>query len=322
MKTVSIIVPVYNVEKYLNRCVDSILNQTFKDFELILINDGSTDSSGEMLKEYETLENVRIVHQENKGLALTRNVGLSIAKGKYVMFIDSDDSISADYVEAYVTAIEHEKCDVVMGGFTRICDGKVDFIRKAQRGKFAKYIIPASVSKIYRRAFLEEHNILFSNIKSEDVDFSMLFIKHRATYGFIDNVGYYYYSNPNSISNTAHRGFKKDYNIFELIERFNFEDVDDILLHQYFIVRFCIYFLLYSGKSAESKAFTEEYKRYFAWLKENLSHYSQIKFSLFGPDGEDKSVGLIVFIFMLLHRLRLVPLFAKIYCRPGSKLKY
>lgn len=90
--TLSIIVPVYNVEQYLSRCIDSILEQTFKDFELILINDGSTDKSGEICDKYQySDERIFVIHKENNGLSSARNEGLNRAKGKFIMFIDSDD---------------------------------------------------------------------------------------------------------------------------------------------------------------------------------------------------------------------------------------
>ena len=89
---ISIIVPVYNVEKYLKRCIDSILNQSFTDFELILVDDGSTDNSGEIIDEYAIKdERIKVIHKENGGLSSARNVGIEYSKGNYIAFVDSDD---------------------------------------------------------------------------------------------------------------------------------------------------------------------------------------------------------------------------------------
>ena len=94
---ISIIVPVYNVEPYLNKCLDSIVNQTYKKLEIILIDDGSTDNSGLICDEYASKDNrIIVVHQKNKGLSAARNVGLNIAKGDYIAFVDSDDFIEKD----------------------------------------------------------------------------------------------------------------------------------------------------------------------------------------------------------------------------------
>ena len=95
----SIIVPVYNVEQYLDKCIKSILNQTFKDFELILVDDGSIDNSGEICDEYAKKDSrVKVIHKKNGGLAAARNTGLIIARGDYVGFVDSDDWIEPRYV--------------------------------------------------------------------------------------------------------------------------------------------------------------------------------------------------------------------------------
>ena len=100
MPAVSIIVPVYNVEKYLRECLDSILNQTFKDFELILIDDGSKDKSGEICDEYAKVHsNITVVHQNNQGQAAARNNGVKISEADWIMFVDSDDVIHPDLLQ-------------------------------------------------------------------------------------------------------------------------------------------------------------------------------------------------------------------------------
>lgn len=98
-KLVSVIVPVYNVEKYLKRCIDSILNQSYSNLEIILVDDGSTDNSGKIVDEYGNLDKrIRVIHQKNQGLSAARNTGLEIMHGEYVTFIDSDDYVTNDYV--------------------------------------------------------------------------------------------------------------------------------------------------------------------------------------------------------------------------------
>ena len=96
---ISIVVPVYNCEQYIKKCIKSILNQTFKEFELILIDDESQDQSGEICEEYAKLDKrIIVIHQKNQGVSKTREKGLKIAKSKYVTFIDSDDYIKEDYL--------------------------------------------------------------------------------------------------------------------------------------------------------------------------------------------------------------------------------
>ena len=97
---ISVIVPIYKVEKYLNKCVDSIINQTYKNLEIILVDDGSPDSCPDICDKYEKKDNrVKVIHKKNGGLSDARNAGLDIANGEYISFIDSDDEIEASFVE-------------------------------------------------------------------------------------------------------------------------------------------------------------------------------------------------------------------------------
>ena len=113
--TISIIVPVYNAEKYLHRCVDSILAQTFTDFELLLINDGSKDNSGKICDEYAAKDpRVRVFHKENGGVSSARNMGLDNAKGEWVTFVDSDDWLVHNIYEKMLHKLVEENADLCL----------------------------------------------------------------------------------------------------------------------------------------------------------------------------------------------------------------
>ncbi|HEL7541574.1 TPA: glycosyltransferase, partial [Enterococcus faecalis] len=125
MPKISIIVPVYNVEKYLEKCVRSILAQTFTDFELILVDDGSPDSSGAMCDQFaEQDERVKVIHKENGGLSDARNAGIEIATGEYLGFVDSDDYIADDMYELLYTNIVKEDADLSICGIYDVYEGK------------------------------------------------------------------------------------------------------------------------------------------------------------------------------------------------------
>ncbi|MBR6697130.1 MAG: glycosyltransferase family 2 protein [Lachnospiraceae bacterium] len=118
---VSVIVPIYNVEKYLNKCVDSILAQTYTDLEVILVNDGTKDSSAQIAAEYEKMDNrVRLINKENGGLSDARNVGIAMAFGEYAICIDSDDYIATDMIEILVRLIKDNDCDMAAGGICNV----------------------------------------------------------------------------------------------------------------------------------------------------------------------------------------------------------
>ena len=118
---ISIISPVYNAQEGIKQCIDSLLNQSFTDFEIILINDGSTDNSLEVIKEYADANDfIRVIDKENEGVAKTRNKGIQLAKGKYVVFIDNDDFVDSDYLERFYNEIDQEQLDIVLGGYKRV----------------------------------------------------------------------------------------------------------------------------------------------------------------------------------------------------------
>lgn len=122
---ISVIVPIYNVEKYVGECVDSIINQTYKNLEIILVNDGSTDSSGKICDCYvEKDSRIKVIHRENGGLSEARNSGLDIAKGEYLTFVDSDDVIVSDCIEMLYNLLINKGADVSTGALTPFYDGE------------------------------------------------------------------------------------------------------------------------------------------------------------------------------------------------------
>lgn len=129
VELVSIIVPVYNVEKYIKECIDSLINQTYKNIEIILINDGSKDKSGIICDNYAKVDSrIKVIHKQNEGLGLARNTGLKVAHGRFVTFVDSDDKVDFNLVEELTKGIYEFNCDTCIGGFKRISgDGTISF---------------------------------------------------------------------------------------------------------------------------------------------------------------------------------------------------
>ncbi|OQQ86680.1 glycosyl transferase [Ligilactobacillus salivarius] len=135
MVKVSIGVPVYNVEVYLRECLDSIMNQTFKDFEVIMVDDGSTDNSFDICQEYVARDNrFKLFYQENKGLAGARNTCLKYMKGEYINWVDSDDVVDYNYLERLLEVQEKTSADIIRCVRKHICDGNVYFINGYEDG--------------------------------------------------------------------------------------------------------------------------------------------------------------------------------------------
>ena len=118
MNKVSIIIPCYNVEKYISACIDSIINQTYKNIEIICINDGSTDSTGDIIKSYSD-DRIVYIEQKNSGVSKARNLGLSVANGEYITFVDGDDLIKIDMIEILVQKMHNYDCDVVFCSYAK-----------------------------------------------------------------------------------------------------------------------------------------------------------------------------------------------------------
>lgn len=187
MPKVSIIVPVYNVEKYLPKCLDSLVNQTFKDIEIICVNDGSPDNSIDILNEYAQKDDrVKVITKENGGLFSARHEGMKYINGEYVIFVDSDDWVSHSLVEKCLNAAKVENPDVVVyGAFSvREKSGKIHCKRggydyaKIPKNFNRKNIFnypPTAWSKMYKTEFLKEHNIRFQEIKNGE---DQLFFVH------------------------------------------------------------------------------------------------------------------------------------------------
>lgn len=178
MPEVSIIIPVYNVEKYLHKCLDSVVNQTFVDFEVILINDGSSDRSGLICDEYVLKDNrIKVVHQINQGVSVARNIGIKLATGKYVYFIDSDDWILPNTIqEVYSKIIEHD-VDLVVTHCRAFCDDDQVYSYYKILDKYydacikldGKYNVVSIIndfrvavwSKLYKKSIIDQYNLCF-----------------------------------------------------------------------------------------------------------------------------------------------------------------
>lgn len=208
----SVIVPVYNVERFLRQCLDSVLNQTVEDFEVICIDDGSTDSSPSILREYEEKHaNLRVIRQENHGLGYARNVGLEQATGTYVAFVDSDDFVAPEMFANMIAAMEQTSAEVAISnpylydhntrGITPYRD-MLQFYRLSLLGGFSPREHPDVFSflgawdKVYQRSFLMKNNIRFPVHRIyEDAPFSYEALALAKTVTVVKECYYFYRKN-------------------------------------------------------------------------------------------------------------------------------
>ena len=315
---VSVIIPVYNSEKYIERCIESVLNQTFQNFELIVINDGSKDNSQEILEGYKEkyANKIMLINQENMGVSKTRNKAIKIANGEYIVFIDNDDYIDNDYIETHIQNIEEVNADIVMSGYRRVnIDKKVLFKQKLLNTNWSKYIVLAPWAKIYKREFLLKNNIEFLDYAiGEDVYFNLVAFAKEPKIEIIDYIGYNWFFNTKSVSNTSQRGLSKNIDIRVLLDKIlrEYDKKDELI--EYYFVRYFIWYMLFSGRKSSSKNFMDYYVKCKMWFQENkiknkISPFSnQLK-------GESLKNRMIVGTFLLMDKLHAIKLFSKIYCK-------
>lgn len=207
MKQLSIIVPIYNTEKYLRKCVDSLLEQDLDDYEILLINDSSPDSSIDIMKEYEEKfpNIIRIFSKENGGLGDTRNFGIPYAKGKYVTFVDSDDYIKENSLNRLCTKMDNEDLDILVYDFVKEYDN-VDFIHEQAMeiidDKHYVLSTPNACNKMFKTSIFQENGVRFpTKIWYEDLAVIPGLVKYTKKIGYIHEGIYYYQFRSQSIMN-------------------------------------------------------------------------------------------------------------------------
>ena len=249
MPRLSIIVPIYNVEKYLSRCIESILNQTFKDFELILVNDGSTDNCKEICEKYKRMDSrIIVANKKNGGLSSARNLGIDISKGDYIGFVDSDDFIDVHMYEILLNTINSYDSDIVICDYYKVNEYDIKKYEKMKSNNkdikieninnidAIERIITRDIkivvawNKIYKRS-------LFDNLRyKEGVICEDEFLAHRIFYkcnkvSIINQKLYYYIQRKGSIINSpfSPKDFDKIYAIKDRVDFLNEKKITNLI---------------------------------------------------------------------------------------------
>ena len=252
---ISIIVPVYKVENELDRCVQSLMKQTYKNIEIILVDDGSPDQCPKLCEQYaKEDERIRVIHKKNGGLSDARNAGLNLARGEYVLYVDSDDYIEVDSCERLINATSEEQVDIVVGNaimeksnsyekmiHSATPAGEIysakDFIEKAVRA--SQWYAPSWLN-MYRRDFLLQNKLFFKvGIYFEDMQMLPRVFLRAKKVACIDGVFYHYIVRENSIMTSEKDEKKKKDSIQNLKEwKSQFDQIQDEELQK------CLYGML------------------------------------------------------------------------------
>lgn len=286
MTKISVIVPVYNTQDYLKECIDSVLNQSLTDFELICIDDGSTDGSLEILKDYENDPKVHIISQENKGLGVARNVGLNIAQGDYVLFLDSDDYLKSDVLEKLYNEADENNLDLILFKIINFnAKTRKQFNSEYFDMKFLRDIVKDEIfswvqvkdrifdisvtatSKLFKRDLISDISFPEGLIFEDNLFFIKVIFKAKRVY-FYDDYFYYRRIRPDSITNSYYSDFSDCIIIYDKIIEFmksigKYDEFDFLIFDKQCFDLFLRFKLL-----------SEEYKDdYFDKLKVNFTNY-------------------------------------------------
>ena len=261
MEKISIIVPGYNAEKFARECIESVINQTYTNLEIILVDDGSKDSTGEIFEEYAKSDRrVIVIHQENKGISEARNAGLDKATGEYIMFIDADDLYEENTCELLYNEIKRTDADYVIGNYIHITyegekwDDPVfdqasfdDFKIETTDYKKSFFVMNSVVwNKIFKRNFIEEHKLRFiPKAIAEDAIFSIYCYTHTDKGYYINDIIYNYRQNPDNVSISTNCDLKYFEKLNEAyLKLFEiFKTTDNIGFYRFFYARVMPYML-------------------------------------------------------------------------------
>lgn len=279
-KLVSMIIPVYNVENYIRKCLESVINQTYKNLEILLINDGSRDNSRKIIEEYLVDKRIRIIDSENRGVSSARNIGLKEARGVYIYFLDSDDYIDKNTIEYLVNEIKKDNVDCLIHGILKETPPKIEEI-KVTYNKIPKFLTgkeylniafnnkifrPEVWNKFYKKEIILRNNIRFiEGKKYEDFLFSILYLLHCTSVKVISNPFYHYIQREGSITYKLDR--KKIDDILWMMEKIEIE------LNRNFIIllenkNFKVYMIKWCLANTVMKF--DYYKNYYGFDKAKL----------------------------------------------------
>lgn len=296
MVDISVIVPVYNAENYLKACMDSLVNQTKKEIEIIAVNDGSKDDSLKILEEYESKypKLVKVLSQENQGLSVTRNNGIKASKGKYVFFVDSDDVVKTDVLEKLWEKVEEYEYDLIAYDVELIYPEKTVIVKsgiiddkkeltKEDKNKLFQDMYCVAWNKLYKRDLFNDENMLFTpGIWFEDVLVLHKLIPNLKSMAHIDFAGYEYYQRENSITYTYSEKLIDIHFVMESILKYYkdakfFDEYKDELEYMYVRYMYATYIKRLS-KSKDKKRFNEGVDFVISEVNKNFPDYKKNKY--------------------------------------------
>ena len=277
MEKISIIVPVYNSEKYLNKCINNLIKQTLTDIEIIIINDGSVDNSDKIIRSYKD-KRIKYLNKKNEGIAVTRNKGIKKATGKYITFVDSDDYIDITFCEKMFNKAEKEKCDIVICDYYNINNHSKNIIKLnsfknsnlKNNPEMINLINLGPCNKIYSSRLLKENKIIFpENIKYEDVPFVCECLIKAKNIGKIDEPLSYFNIHEGSQTTIRDEKIFDIFKVADLIKSILNNNVPKPIIN-YFLISLLINYLVQSRYIKINEIRNEFINSSYNYLDQNI----------------------------------------------------
>ena len=283
---ISVIVPVYNVEAYLKRCVESIIKQDYKNLEIILVDDGSTDNCPQICNDYAKKDSrIKVIHKTNGGLSDARNAGMKIAKGEYIAFVDSDDWIGEDMFSTLIQTLKKYKADIaeckyfitdttkitkenINSDYKEIIFNTEDALRELILDGYLKNVV---WNKLYKRSVISNNIFPFGKI-SEDVYWTYKVFANAKTIVYVNNPIYFYFQRPGSIMNKTYNIKRLD-SVWGQEERLyfikkNFPNLFGLAEKRFFLFILYNYEYILANVNCDSNGIHR--KKLWSWVRENI----------------------------------------------------
>lgn len=312
---VSVIIPVYNGESYIENCLNSIKEQGDISTEIILVDDGSTDNSLKIISEFQIKNedlNINVISQQNMGQGAARNKGIEHAAGKYICFVDQDDTLPKQVIKKLADQVENKKCDVVISGYQRVTEaGSIKRKVTLKNCAWSKYRIIAPWAKLYKREFLMHHNIRFLPVAlGEDIYFMMRLYAAQPRIVVDNGIGYNWLDSSVSVSNTVHKKISNKTSLLVLFDKLNsIEGITELnrdRMFEYFLLKTAVWDMLYTVKTNSREDIIKNATAIWNWMKNYYPDCVQNPYlPVFRLKGENITIRMIVSTFVFLHRIGL-----------------
>lgn len=307
MNKVSVIVPIYNGRNFIKRCFDSIMNQTYKNIELIMVNDGSIDASLSIMKELSNgFNNVKIIDQKNGGVSSARNNGLNHASGKYVTFVDVDDALKENAILNMVNSLKKDT-DIVISGLEIRTEDKIISKIIPEDNEWSRLKYTSTQFKLYRKDFLIKNNILFE--KNFDIGEDMLFfykaISKTSNIEICSRADYLNYKNDESVT----ANITKRKNILDMYDVMKYMYDNNLLRHYnekenlFLYLKITTLNVLLQINGFKISELKKLYNKNYNWIK---SISSNNRIGIYNQKGETKSINFIINLFLVFKKIHLL----------------